>query len=238
MNLKMQARLSVVLAAACGIFGLLALLFWLGVGSGYRFLPPSTDATHRLPSVTTIEKKPFNMPEFGHFAEITQRPLLSDDRLPIPPGADQVDDTPEAPPVPLQVQLTGIIITPELRMALLKDNTNNKAVSLKEGMPLPGNQSAWLLVEIQPRKVVFKNDKDETSDVELIVSKNSGPPSKRIVGSKPQSAPKELNPEKEDDANESLRERIEARRKQLREQAEKMRAQQQRANQNKQEQSQ
>lgn len=238
MNLTMQARLSIVLAAACGIFGLLALLFWLGVGSGYSFLPPDADATQHLPSVTTIEKKPFNMPEFGHFAEIIQRPLLSEDRRPIPPEAEQTDDKPEAPPVPLQVQLTGIIITPELKMALLKDRTTNKDVSLKEGMPLPGNQSAWLLVEIQPRKVVFKNDKDETSDVELTVSKNSGPPSKRVAGNKPRSEPKKLAPKKEDDANESLRERIEARRKQLREQAEKMRAQQQRASQNKQEESQ
>ncbi len=235
MNLKMQARLSMVLAAACGVFGLLAVLFWLGVGTGYSFLPPDPDATHRLPSVATIEKQHFSMPEYGHFAEITQRPLLSEDRRPIPPDDDQADDKPEAPPVPLQVKLTGVIITPGLKMALLKDQTTNKDVSLKEGMPLPGNQSAWLLVEIQPRKVVFKNDKDETSDVELTVSKTSGPPSKRVTAVRPP-APT-ATPEKKNDADQSLRERIEARRKQLREQAEKMRAQQQRARQNKQEQS-
>lgn len=236
MNLKVQAQLSMVLAAACAVFGVLVLLFWLGVGSGYSFLPPDTEAHRQLPSVATIEKKQFNMPEFGHFAEITQRPLLSADRLPIPPDAEQVDEKPAAPPVPLQVQLTGVIITPELKMALLKDKTDNKSVSLKEGMPLPGNQSAWLLVEIQPRKVVFKNDKDETSDVELIVSKSNGPPSKRVSGNRNQPKPEKLKPAK-DDANESLRERIEARRKQLREQAKKMRAQQQRASQNPQEKS-
>lgn len=237
MNLKMQARLTVVLAAACCVFGLLALLFWLGVGTGYGFLAPDANASHKLPSVSTIEKQHFNMPEFAHFAEITQRPLLSEDRRPIPPDAEKSDDKPEAPPVPLQVQLTGVIITPNLKMALLKDKTNNKSVSLKEGMPLPGNQAAWLLVEIAPRKVVFKNDKDETSDVELTVSKTSGPPSKRIRSAPPE-PPGAKPAENSNDADKSLRERIEARRKQLREQARKMRAQQQNTRQKKQEQSQ
>lgn len=234
MNLAMQARLTVVLAAACGLFGLLTLLFWLGVGSGYSFLPPDPDASHKLPSVSAIRTQNFQMPEFAHFAEITQRPLFSQDRLPIPPDQGQDEGKPEAPPVPLQVQLTGVILTPELKMALLKDRTTNKNVNLKQGMPLPGKQSTWLLVEIKPRKVVFKNDRDETSEVELTVSRNSGPPSPRVSAAKP---PPNKPKQPETDAQKSLRERIEARRKQLREQARKMRAQQQHARQQQQEKS-
>lgn len=239
MNLVMQARLTIVLAAACGLFGLLALLFWLGVGTGYGFAAPDAQATHKLPSVSSIAKQNFDMPEFAHFAEITQRPLFSQDRQPIPPDQDAGDDKPEAPPVPLQVQLTGVILTPDLRMALLKDRTTNKNVNLKEGMPLPGKQATWLLVEIDPRKVVFKNDRDETSEVELTVSKTSGPPSPRVPNSRqaPNAppAPKKSTPPASN-AQKSLRERIEERRKQLREQARKMRAQQQ-ARQNQQEKS-
>ncbi len=234
MNLAMQARLSIVLAAACAVFGVLALLFWLGVGTGYSFLEPNTDTVQELPSVSTIEKQNFQMPEFAHFAEITQRPLFSQDRQPIPPDQDQGEDKPEAPPVPLQVQLTGVILTPGLKMALLKDRTTNKDINVKEGMPLPGKQSAWLLVEIEPRKVVFKNDHDETSEVELTVSKTSGPPSQRVSGSRPAPNPTLSPPNKPNQPNppannaqKSLRERIEERRKELREQARKMRAQQQ-----------
>lgn len=232
MNLQMQARMTVVLAAACGLSGLLVLLFWLGVGTGYSFLPPDPDASHKLPSLSAIEKQNFQMADYPHFAEITQRPLFSEDRRPIPLDQEQDDGKPEAPPVPLQVQLTGVIITPDLKMALLKDRMTNKDVNLKEGMPLPGQQATWLLVEIDPRKVVFKNEQDDISEVELSVSKTNGPPSPRIAApGRPDAGP---NPP-ESDAQKSLRERIEARRKQLREQARKMRAQQQRANEQKQE---
>ena len=238
MNPQMQARLTVVLAAACGVFGLLTLLFWAGVGRGYGFLPPKAGDISKLPSVATIQQQTFIMPEFASFAEVSQRPLFSADRKPIAPDQENAEQQPDAPPVPLQVTLTGVIITPDLKLAMLKDNTTNKDISLREGMPLPGNQAGWLLVEVHPRKVVFKNNEDKISEVELTVSRTSGPPSARMAGAtpvQPRSAQRENRQNKEE---ESLRERIEQRRKELREQAQKMREQQAQASEQQQEQTQ
>lgn len=243
MNLAMQARLTIVLAAACGLFGLLSVLFALGVGSGYRFAKAPADTGRPLPSIDTIKNQEFDMPEFAHFAEISQRPLFTDDRQPLPPDlAGDVEDNaaPVAPPVPLQVKLTGVILTPDLKMALLKDNSNNKDISLKEGMPLPGEQAAWQLVEVSPRKAVFKNDQDETSELELTVSDASGPPMRPSATRPNVPAAPSPNPVRgaaeaatntatngaqrtQSDAQRTLRERIEARREQLRAQAQRLR---------------
>lgn len=245
MSPAMQGRLTVVLAAVCAVFVVLAGLFWAGIGSGYSFLPADDGDPKPLPSVDAIASQQFSMPEFASFAEITQRPLFSSDRRPIPPEQAEEKEQ-EEPAVPLKVKLTGVIITPDLRMALLQDKLSNETVSLKLGTPMPGKQSAWILVEVKPRLVVFKNNEDKKASVELEVSGPTAPPvvqrraAPRTPSTPAQAASSEgaepAAQEQQDEQQKSLRQRIEARRQELRERAQKIRQQrQQRANQNKQE---
>lgn len=225
MNAHLQSRLSLGLIAACVLFALLVFAFWMHVGRGYSWLPPNAEATPTLPKAGELKSKPFSMPGFGIFAEITQRPLFAADRKPIPPDAAGAEpEKPEPPPVPLQVALTGVIITPELKLAMLHDNTTNQSVSLREGMPLPGNQSGWTLVEIHPRKVVFTDTEEQTQEVELTVAGQSGgpqPPQRRTAPGQARGANAAANPKNDEQqtAAEQLRARIEERRRELREKA-------------------
>jgi general secretion pathway protein N len=225
-NVQAQQRLTFGLAIACGVFALLALAFWLGLGRGYGWLPANPDSAPHLPALAQLQQQSFTMPPFDHYVEITQRPLFADDRKPIPPDADgPQSDQAAPPPVPLQVILTGVIITPEVKLAVMHDQASNKDVSLREGMPLPGNQSGWTLVEIQPRKIVVSDANDKTTEVELVAPGTNAPPpppSPPTQGNAPVTPG--VSPQQQQAAND-LRARIEARRQELREQAERMRQQ-------------
>lgn len=220
MNVQLETRLGFGLAAVCAMLALAVLALWVGVGRGYGWLEPTTGKSPPLPSVKDLRAGNFEMPPYGKFAEITQRPLFSEDRKPIPPDALAAEAEPAAPPTaPLQVILTGVIITPKVQLAMFHDNTTNKSVSLKEGMPLPGNQSGWTLVEIQPRKVVFTDPADKTQEVELKVAGSTGSPSKHAPA-RPAVQQGTLVKDNAQTAAERLRERIEERRRELREKAE------------------
>lgn len=228
MTAAAEQRLTWILAITCGVLALLLLALWLGLGRGYSWLAPNPADAPRLPNPATLQKLSFVMPPMDHFVEITQRPLFAEDRKPIPPDAEGGPDGGDqaAPTTPLQIALTGVIVTPEVKVALLRDLTNNKTVSLREGMPLPGNQSGWTLVEIHPRKVVMTDGSKATTDVELTAPGSNGTPAARNGAMlQPGGAPAQsaaTTPQQK--AAEDLRARIEARRKELREQAQRTRA--------------
>ncbi|HVJ62663.1 MAG TPA: hypothetical protein VM555_08115, partial [Tahibacter sp.] len=189
------------------------------------------------------------MPPDSEFAEVRQRPIFNEDRKPTPPAAPEVAKT-DMPAVPLNVTLTGIILTPNVRLAMVQDNAKNESVSLRLGMPLPGDQQVWTLSEIKNRSAVFKNASDETAEVELQVAevKAVAPPASRLPtpppqqptaaspppGGAPPPPPPVANanvPAQPADRAAELQRRIEERRREMREQAEKLR-QQQEANKN------
>lgn len=221
MNQLMLSRLTLLLIGACVLFGVLALAFWLGVGKGYAWLPADPGKAPHLPAVATLKSQDIVMPAFDTFAEITERPLFSGDRKPIAPdAAATADDKPAPPPVPLQVTLTGVIITPSVKLAMLHDKATNKSVSLREGMPLSGNQAGWTLVKIEPRKVTFSNGGEQDTELTLdVAAKSGGPASRRPRPPNPAAA----GHQQQAAASNALRARIEKRRKELREQAEQAR---------------
>ena len=91
------------------------------------------------------------------------------------------------PRVPLNVTLTGVILvrktetTPELRMAMVRDNMRNESVALKVGMPLTGDQAGWTLVALAPRLATFRNANDETAEIELYPA--AAPPPPKVAAS-------------------------------------------------------
>lgn len=233
MNLETQHRLTWILAVASGVLLLAVLALWLGVGRGYGWHAPDGASAPRLPDPVQLQRLSFEMPSFDHYVEITQRPLFADDRKPVPP--DEAGDGPgaeeqAAPPVPLSIALTGVVITPEVKVALLRDLSTNKSVSVREGMPLPGNQTGWTLVEIHPRKVVVSDAGDKKTDVELTPpGSNPAAPGQNATPAAAAQADAGAAVQQPATAQEKaaadLRARIEARRQELREQAEKLRQQ-------------
>lgn len=225
MDVKTARMLTLVLATTCGLLVLIALIQLAGYGRGYGWLSPDPSSDQLL--VAEVDQTPFKIPPMSVFAEVENRPLFNEDRKPTPFGEDApVADEP--PPVPLNVTLTGVIIVrksdtrPELRIAMVHDNMRNESLALKVGMPLSGDQAGWTLVSVEPRLATFKNVNDEKAEIELNTSATSArapmpPPNARPTAPVP--------PKQADGAESDLAKRIEERRRQMREEAERLRSQ-------------
>lgn len=225
MNVRIARLSTTVLAGACGFLLFTVLLQYAGVGRGYGWAAddPSTEPT--LPG-GAADEKPLKLPPANAFAEVEMHPLFNEDRKPTPLDASEGDDS-SAPQSPLNITLTGIVSTSSVKIAMVQDKARNQAVALKVGMPLEGDQASWTLVEVKPRSVVFKSAANERTEVELetSVAQPAKPPAARSArtGTPPNkangnNAPKDT---KKGDSGD-LAKRIEDRRRQMREDADKL----------------
>jgi general secretion pathway protein N len=234
MNPRTARLLTLVLGGACGLLLLIAAAQQFGVGGGYHWAADEGTQPSDLPSAASIQGEVAAMAPQTQYHEVSDRPLFNEDRKPT------IDDGPDVAPVvsnqPLNVTLTGIIITPQVKLAMLKDNAKNEPISLHEGMPLPGDQSTWTVVEIQARKIILKSSSNESNELPLDVAAVTPPASTPRTnpqpvavppppGAPPQMAADPNNPPVSDRAAE-LQKRIEERRREMREQAERLRQQQ------------
>lgn len=132
---------------------------------------------------TTIDDAAVEVPDPGldapgSYAAITNRPVFFSDRsLPVvemPDPAEEMPEPvePEEEPEPiedLKAVVAGIVITPEMRMAMVRDEVAGETLVLREGMSLEGEQAAWRLNSIAPRRVNFVSVDGRESDLELEV---------------------------------------------------------------------
>lgn len=143
MNAAHQRRLTPLLAALVLLLAALVLLLLGGVGRRVQWAPPRPLAP--LPPAGNAAELPRPLP-LSEFALVWQRPLFSPDRKPIARAADGGSNLGE-------LELTGIILTPTLRMALLRDKSGHRELRLREGQSLP--DGSVKLVEIHPRSALF-----------------------------------------------------------------------------------
>jgi len=241
---------------------LLGAIAVLGIGLGIQFVllgraNPDDIAPRGSTEVTRAE---VDVPETGlaeidRYASITSRPVFFSDRqLPVIElpteeelAAAELEPVEEEEPVSeLRAAVAGIIVTPELRLAMVRDDAANETVLLREGMSLEGEQAAWRLDSISSRQVNFVSVDGRESLLELSVNTNSLAAGSsglrpRGNGQEPstaqdgeQSQPSEPDVSQQSDARaraEEVRRRVAERRAELRAEAERRaRLQQQRDN--------
>ncbi|OOG65390.1 hypothetical protein B0E46_03310 [Rhodanobacter sp. B04] len=144
MNAAHQRSLTPVLAVAAVVLGALWLLLLGGVGSKVDWGAARTLAA--LPPATGPASLPTPLP-LEQFAVVWQKPLFSPDRKPVPRMANDGAGLGD-------LELTGIILTSDLRMALLRDkNGDHREVRLREGTSLP--DGSVTLLEVHPRSALF-----------------------------------------------------------------------------------
>ncbi|HQV71466.1 MAG: hypothetical protein IPQ17_06030 [Xanthomonadales bacterium] len=228
MDIRTARMLTLVLAAICGLLVVTALIQLAGYGRGYGWLP--ADAADEGLRVAEVDQTPLKIPPMSSFAEVENRPLFNEDRKPTPLG-DDAPATEGPPPVALNVTLTGVIIVrasgtrPELRIAMLRDNMRNESLTLKVGMPLTGDQAGWTLEALEPRLATFRNANDEKAEIELTTTAAPArAPAPAAANARPASAPAEPSKQANEAASD-LAKRIEERRRQMREEAERLRSQ-------------
>ena len=228
MDVQLARLTTFALAGLCALLLLTALIQLAGFGRGYGWLPPEPADVQAIEGA--IDSQAFALPPQSTFSEIEARPLFNEDRKPTP--FDAVEAVTEAPQVPLNVTLTGVILvrktdtTPALSIAMLRDNVRNESIALKVGMPLSGDQAGWTLASVSPRAAIFKNASDESSEIELQTAATPAAAPlaiKRPVPVAPAAAGAVAPDKKENAADSDLAKRIEERRRQMREEADRLR---------------
>jgi general secretion pathway protein N len=146
MNAAGERLMTPLLGILCAIGATALLAFMAGVGR-----QESWDAPAETGGIPASVKPAVGMPPttpLAAQAEIWQRPLFSADRKPV-----QNTSSGAAGGNLGDLELTGIIMTPTLRMALLTDRTKAAEVRVREGATLPGGQ--WKLASLGPRGATF-----------------------------------------------------------------------------------
>lgn len=167
--------LTVLLVGALGLLGLIALILFIVFGrvNAERI---GANAAGNIEQVQ-VDVPETGLDEFERYSAIMERPVFfSDRRLPVVELAeegnlDEVDDEPEAfeDVSDLNAMVAGIVITPEMKLAMVKDQAADKTVVLREGMSLEGEQAAWRIDNIRPRMVSFVSVDGRQTDLELKV---------------------------------------------------------------------
>ena len=237
-QLTSSQRLPALLLAVVALWALLFAIAGLaGLGGRYRLHPDDPGRVPALPALDLSQARSPLQP-LETYADIGERPLFNADRRPLPPPEDQAAEAAPAPPpsAPLDISVTSIIMTPDVRIAIVTDNRSGTSQSLRVGQALEGEQSGWKLTELAPRKAVFAGP-DGNSSVDLRVFNGAGgqsptppmaqapgQPAEAGEGAVPAQEAKVEEPASEPMSPESraemIRRRIEERRRQMREEAE------------------
>lgn len=236
--------LTTLLAGTIGFLVLLGLLMFLVLGRvNLDRIEPLGDTSVAAVAVTVPQT---GLEVFEEYNEILRRPVFfSDRRLPILRASDfegedfelAQDIVQEEPIAELNASVAGIIITPDMRMAMIRDQGANRTLVLREGMSLEGDQAAWRLESIEPRMVNFVSVDGRSTGLELEVNTRglTRPASPRATEAPTAAEPAaaEDNPEQaaagDDETRtraDEIRRRVAERRAELRAEAER-RAQQQ-----------
>jgi general secretion pathway protein N len=151
-NAADQRTLTPWLGVLCVVLAAALVLLLAGIGRGVQWDTPADSAA--LPAAGSRAAAAV-APPLQHYAEVWQRPLFNVDRRPQPEsGGDDADVTLG------DLQLTGIILTPDLRMALLRDRNSGREVRVREGGQLPSG--GWTLQALKPRSAVFAGNGQRT----------------------------------------------------------------------------
>lgn len=143
----------------------LVVLALLGLGGNVGPHPANGALMPPLPAVT-LDAVGSRLGQSGDYVEVGRRPLFSRDRRPAPMAV-----TNDAATVPLEVSLTSVLITPNLKLAIVQNTSDGASRRVRLGDTLEG--TAWRLVQLEPRRAVFEGPEGQR-DLPLRVFDGSG----------------------------------------------------------------
>jgi hypothetical protein len=173
----------------------------------------------------------------SNFQVINEKPLFNESRLPEleeevvdeEPAADLAITVTDAP----DVRLTGVIITPSMKIASLTPADGElEAVMAYEGQPLTGEFVGWQVSDVKPRAVVLESREGQrlTLDLQVHDLKIQEPPKPAAPAKAAQADPGQGEEALGEDGEplsraEQIRQRIAERREELRLEQEQQQAQ-------------
>lgn len=206
-----------------------ALLLWIATlaGMGSRIAPMQAEAGDGLPVAKPA--LPDRIGPLAQYAEAAARPLFTTDRKPRsfmatgPEGGDGA-----AAAQALEFVLTGVLISPQVRLAILQPAGGGEPQRVREGKS-PEGAAGWRLIEVQPRRAVFEGangqstldlrtfgtSAEERAEIARAVP-GARPPPPASAAPAAATAADVAPPQNDQQRIEAIRKRIEARRAQLR----------------------
>lgn len=143
MNAAAQHRFTYVLMSGAVLLAGLWLALLLGLGRHVQWAPPRALAPLAVPT-RAVANAPLLPP--AAFASVWQQSLFSPDRKPEAHAANGGSSLGD-------LELTGVIVTPQLRMALLRERKSGAELRLREGQRLPDGSLG--LVEVKARSAIL-----------------------------------------------------------------------------------
>jgi general secretion pathway protein N len=128
----------------------LALLMLAVAGLGGRVGPhPGNAALAPAIPAVSLDVVGSRLGPASDYLEVGNRPLLAVDRRPAPLSAATGNED-----APLEATLTSVLITGDLKLAILQAQGDGRSQRVRLGDVLEG--TAWRLVELEPRRAVFE----------------------------------------------------------------------------------
>jgi hypothetical protein len=119
------------------------------------------------PGEVLISPVEYTPPTFKVFDEILRRPLFSESREP-PPPPEKVSVVSAPVVTHIRLELEGVAITPDARIAVLRDLTTKQVLHLAEG----DSHNGWKLERVTTDKALFKSNQ-QSVELELIQKENA-----------------------------------------------------------------
>ena len=155
MNAAAQRRLTPAFGIVTAVLGVVLVSLLIGAGRGVSWNPPRPIPPLPAAHAVTLPVPP----PLQSYAQTWEHPLFSADRKPIVTQGGGSEGVSLG-----DLQLTGIILTSKLHMALLGPvngkGDDDKQVSVREGATLP--DSSWKLIQVLPRSAIFASPSGRT----------------------------------------------------------------------------
>lgn len=151
---------------------LLVALF--GLGARFNPLPVDIGLAKPIPIVKIAQNKAILEP-LAQYAEVGTRPLLMFDRRPGIVQAAPGDNS----GMELDVVLGSVLITPNLKMAVFRENQGGTVRRVRLGDVIEG--SGWRLVKLDPRSAVVEGPSGQRTFDLLVFNGKGGEPPTQIA---------------------------------------------------------
>lgn len=162
-----------------------ALVLWalslFGMGENVQRLADDPSMLAHLPQLKP--PSPERLGPLEQYAEISARPLFSEDRRPQPFSlVPEGDDSAQAA---FDFVLTSVLITPTLKMAIVQPSAGGESTRIKLGNAAE-QQPAWRLTALNPRSAIFEGpDGQKTLDLRVYNGSGGEPPTALQPGGEP-----------------------------------------------------
>lgn len=171
-RIAFRNRLTLLLLLSCLLLvGALALQLYRGPQA------PASAAGNTRPALAPqvdVAQSPYIPPDKKRFSEIMERPLFEPTRE--PPPQPLATATPAPPPPPIRLKLEGIAITPEAKVAVLRDLSSNQLLRLGEGVEHQG----WLVESVSPESARLTRG-EQSHELTLDPDRDLATPAARVI---------------------------------------------------------